>query len=121
MYGFKKAYIGGAMFFTGFMMHYFPMFILGLQGMPRRYYAYLPKFWALNFFEGIGAYIMVPGIALIFFNLFRSFKNTEKVKGNPWGATTLEWKTSSPPPLKNFPEAPVVSGYPYDFTKIGEV
>jgi cytochrome c oxidase subunit I len=69
MYDFKIAYIGGAMLTAGFLMHYFPMFILGLEGMPRRYYTYLPRFWAWNFFEGIGAYIMVrawPSFLLIF-------------------------------------------------------
>ncbi len=117
MYDFKKAYIGGWMLLAGFLMHYFPMFILGMEGMPRRYYTYLPRFWPLNFFEGIGAWIMVPGLALLFYNLFRSLKGPRDAEDDPWGATTLEWFTSSPPPLENFGTEPEVPEYPYDFTR----
>lgn len=118
LYDYKKAYIGGTLFITGFLMHYFPMFILGLKGMPRRYYTYLPELWPLNFFEGIGAYIMIAGLALVFFNLFRSFRRTEAVGDDPWGATTLEWRTSSPPPLENFVSEPEVGAFPYDFPEL---
>jgi cytochrome c oxidase subunit 1 len=115
MYNFKRAYFGGWMLFVGFMMHFFPMFILGLNGMPRRYHTYLPEFWPLNFFEGIGAFILVAGLALVIFNLLYSFKTAEKMTDDPWSGTTLEWQTSSPPPLNNFTKEPVVSAFPYDF------
>jgi cytochrome c oxidase subunit 1 len=117
MYDFKKAYAGCGMLAVGFMMHYFPMFILGLEGMPRRYYTYLPRYWALNFFGGIGAYIMVAGIALLFINLFMSFRRPDNAPPDPWGGTTLEWSVPSPPPLRNFIEEPVVGPHPYDFTE----
>ena len=118
MYDYKKAYIGATLLTAGFVMHYFPMFILGMQGMPRRYYTYLPELWPLNFFEGVGAYIMVSGLALIFFNLFRGLRKGGRAAGDPWGATTLEWRTSSPPPLENFVTEPEVSAYPYDFPEL---
>lgn len=118
MYDYKKAYLGATLFTAGFIMHYFPMFILGLKGMPRRYYTYLPELQPLNFFEGIGAYIMVSGLVLIFFNLFRSLRKGEKAADDPWGATTLEWRTSSPPPLENFVKEPEISAYPYDFPEL---
>ncbi len=118
MYDFKKAYVGAALLTTGFVMNYFPMFILGMQGMPRRYYTYLPELRPLNFFAGIGAYIMLSGLALIFFNLFRSFRGARKAADDPWGATTLEWRTSSPPPLENFVAEPEISAYPYDFPEL---
>ena len=118
MYDFKKAYIGATLLTAGFLLHYFPMFILGLKGMPRRYYTYLPELQPLNFFEGIGAYIMVSGLALLFFNLFRSFRGPRLAVDDPWGATTLEWRTSSPPPLENFTKDPEVAAYPYDFAEL---
>ncbi len=118
MYDFKKAYIGCSMLAVGFMAHYFPMLILGLKGMPRRYYTYLPELWPLNFFEGIGAYIMVAGIALIFYNLISSFKKAPSAAADPWGCTTLEWSIPSPPAHENFTAPPPLADYPYDFTKL---
>ena len=119
MYGFRKAYLGAVLLTVGFLVHYFPMFILGLKGMPRRYYTYLPELQPLNFLSGIGAYIMVPGIALIIVNLLLSLRTPRTAADDPWGGTTLEWKVPSPPPLKNFPREPVVPSYPYDFTDGG--
>ena len=114
LYNFRAAYIGGAMLFAGFLMHYFPMFILGLEGMPRRYYAYLPRFWWWNFFEGIGAWIMVPGMAVLLVNLLGGLRRPASAPADPWGATTLEWSVPSPPPLENFAGEPAVAAYPYD-------
>ena len=118
MYNFKNAYIAAILMTTGFMLHYIPMFIVGFQGMPRRYYNYLPEFAFGNFFAGIGAYIMVAGFGFMFINLLRSLKNGEKAPGDPWGATTLEWTIPSPPPLHNFEKSPEVMAYPYDFSNI---
>ncbi len=120
MYDFKKAYIGIIMLTSGFIMHYLPMFILGLQGMPRRYYTYLPEFQPLNFLAGIGAYIMVAGLVLIIVNLLLSFRRAADAPDDPWGGTTLEWFTSSPPPVENFIQEPRVSVYPYDFKEKAE-
>lgn len=116
MYSFKRAYAGAILLTMGFMMHYTPMFILGMQGMPRRYYTYLPQFQPMNFFAGIGAFIMVAGIFLVLINLLYSLRHGEAARSNPWGGTTLEWATSSPPPLRNFTGEPALGDYPYDFT-----
>ncbi len=118
MYDFKKAYIGSVLAAVGFLFHYVPMFILGLQGMPRRYYDYLPKYETGNFLAGFGAIILVAGILLMFINLFMSFKKRVPAPANPWGGTTLEWKVPSPPPLHNFTETPEIMSFPYDFTAI---
>lgn len=115
MYDFKKAYIGIFMMTTGFIMHYLPMFILGMKGMPRRYYTYLPELQPMNFFAGIGAYIMIAGILLIIINLVMSFKRAGDAPADPWGGTTLEWTVASPPPVQNFTKEPVVADYPYDY------
>jgi cytochrome c oxidase subunit I len=118
MYNFSRAYWAAGLTSAGFIVHYTPMFILGLMGMPRRYYDYMPKFENLNTIAGVGAYIMVAGILLMFVNLFLSFKNKPAAGADPWGGTTLEWSIPSPPPLVNFEAAPQVMEYPYDFSKI---
>jgi cytochrome c oxidase subunit 1 len=120
MYDFKKAYAAAIMLTTGFVVHYMPMFVLGLQGMPRRYYDYLPQFEGGNFISGLGAYLMAFAIALMFYNLFASLRKGERAPGDPWGGTTLEWTLPSPPSPHNFEEQPAVKSYPYDFTDVVE-
>lgn len=117
MYNFFTAYLAIGLTTLGFMVHYTIMFVLGMQGMPRRYYDYLPQFEAANFWAGIGAYVMVLGIILMFVNLFISLRFGKKASGDPWGGTTLEWQTPSPPPLRNFIAEPVIPEFPYDFTR----
>jgi cytochrome c oxidase subunit 1 len=118
MYDFKKAYIAAFLITTGFVVHYIPMFVLGMQGMPRRYYDYLPKYETGNFISGIGGYLMLLGIGLMLYNLSASFKRKEAAGSDPWGGTTLEWSVPSPPPLQNFLKTPKVKAFPYDFTDV---
>jgi cytochrome c oxidase subunit 1 len=113
MYGrmYKKtpAIIGWAFFFIGFNILYFPMFILGMQGMPRRYYDYLDRFTTLNAISTIGSWILVVGLIIIIVNLIRAARSGEKVTtDNPWEGRTLEWTVNSPPTLENFDEIPVI-------------
>jgi len=118
MYNFKNAYISAVLLTVGFVLHYIPMLILGLQGMPRRYYNYLPQFEAGNYFAGIGAFLMVAGIAFMFINLLQGLLKGERALADPWGGTTLEWAIPSPPPLHNFADPPRVKSYPYDFSDV---
>ncbi|MCF8113140.1 MAG: cbb3-type cytochrome c oxidase subunit I [Desulfotignum sp.] len=118
MYDFKKAYIAAIFVTGGFMFHYVPMFILGLQGMPRRYFDYLPQYAPGNFFAGFGALFMIAGIGLMMVNLFASLARQRTVPPDPWGGVTLEWTVPSPPPLHNFEKDPDIPDYPYDFSKI---
>jgi cytochrome c oxidase subunit I len=118
MYDFKKAYIGSMLATVGFIFHYVPMLILGLQGMPRRYYDYVPQFETGNFLAGFGGILMVAGILLMFTNLWLSFRVRVKAPSDPWGGTTLEWQIPSPPPLHNFVHEPKVLDYPYDFSDV---
>jgi len=118
LYDFKKAYVAAILLTTGFMIHYMPMFVLGLQGMPRRYYDYLPQFQAGNFFSSFGAYMIMAAIFLMFYNLIASLKKGERAPSDPWGGTTLEWSLPSPPPTHNFESEPTVKDYPYDFTDV---
>jgi cytochrome c oxidase subunit 1 len=120
MYDFKKAYVAAILLTAGFMVHYVPMFILGLEGMPRRYYDYLPRFEMWNFVASFGAYMMVAAIALMFYNLLSSLRKGERAPSDPWGGTTLEWSLPSPPPAHNFQGEPSAKSYPYDFTEIVE-
>jgi cytochrome c oxidase subunit 1 len=92
-----------------------PMFVLGMMGMPRRYYDYLPRFETGNFLAGIGAAVMFAGLALVMLNLLHGLWKGERATAAPWGGTTLEWMVPSPPPLHNFVGEPVIPDYPYDF------
>lgn len=118
MYNFKRAYIAASLATVGFIFHYIPMFIVGIQGMPRRYYDYLPQFEAGNFLAGFGGFLMVAAIFLMFYNLLISFKEKKVASDDPWGGTTLEWSVPSPPPLHNFVKEPEVKSYPYDFSDV---
>ena len=115
MYNEKLARLAWIFLFTGFNTLYFPMFILGWQGMPRRYYDYLPKFQGLNIVSTVGSWILVIGLIILFTNLLRSARKGAVSGPNPWGGTTLEWQIPSPPPLENFEEIPVISQGPYSY------
>ena len=98
--------------FVGFNLTFFPMHVLGLQGMPRRVYTYQPEMgWgAINLFVSVSALILVCGFLLFFFDVIRSLSRGEPASDNPWDAPTLEWSTPSPPPAFNFLHIPVVQG-----------
>lgn len=98
--------------FVGFNLTFFPMHILGLQGMPRRIYTYQPDMpWhGLNLFVSGCALILTAGFLVFFVDAIRSARRGEPAGDNPWDAPTLEWATSSPPPSYNFAFIPVVEG-----------
>lgn len=98
--------------FVGFNLGFFPMHVAGLLGMPRRVYTYEGGIgWsAVNLIETIGVTILALGILVFFVNLIRSRRHGERAGGDPWDANTLEWATSSPPPVYNFRAIPVVHG-----------
>ncbi|BBM87004.1 cytochrome c oxidase subunit I [Candidatus Uabimicrobium amorphum] len=115
MYNEAVAVVAWALIFVGFNVLYFPMFILGWNGMPRRYYDYLPEFQYWHVVSTIGSWILALGIFMMLFNLIRGITSGEKAEDNPWGASTLEWTVPSPPPLLNFLEPPHVTHGAYDF------
>jgi cytochrome c oxidase subunit I len=114
-YAEKPAIVAWALMFVGFNITYFTMMVLGMEGMPRRYYDYLPEFATLNMVSTIGSWILVGGLALMLVNLFRGLFKGEPIGRNPWRAATLEWTVPTPPPTENFEEEPVVTHGPYDF------
>ncbi len=107
--------ISAVLIFTGFNLTFFPQFILGYLGMPRRYHVYPPEFQILNVLSSCGAGILGLAYVLPFTYLLWSLRNGKPAGPNPWDATGLEWTVPSPPPEHNFAEIPVVTGPPYDY------
>jgi cytochrome c oxidase subunit I len=103
--------------FCGFILTFLPQFLLGYQGMPRRYYHYAPEFQVLNVMSSAGASILAVGYALPLIYLIGSLWYGKRAGPNPWGATGLEWQTPSPPPTDNFAVTPVVTSEPYDYSR----
>ena len=101
--------------YIGFNLAFFPQFILGYLGMPRRYHSYPPEFQFLNVLSTAGVSILGVGYLLPAFYLLWSLKWGRTASANPWGATGLEWQTSSPPPKHNFEAPPVVTQEPYAY------
>jgi len=102
MYNRKIAKLGWLILFIGFNILYFPLFVLGWMGMPRRYYDYLPQYHTGHLISTIGSWIVAVALIIIFYNLIRGLLKGEKAPDNPWGGKTLEWQISSPPPEENF-------------------
>jgi cytochrome c oxidase subunit 1 len=101
--------------FVGFNLTFFPQFVLGYLGMPRRYYEYPPEFQVLNVMSTAGASILAVGYVLPLVYLLLSLRLPPSAGPNPWRATGLEWQTSSPPPVHNFDATPVVAHDPYTY------
>lgn len=115
MFSEKAAKTACVIMFIGFNILYFTMFILGLQGMPRRYFQYLPQFRTNHIISTVGSWILAVGLILMFGNLIRSLFKGEKAPMNPWGGKTLEWQIPSPPPAENFETIPVIEHGPYKY------
>jgi cytochrome c oxidase subunit 1 len=119
MYSRALGRFSALMIFIGFNLTYFPQFIIGSRGMPRRYFDYTrllnahPEFTFYQIISTIGGYLFVGGLILVAFTLFRSLFVGKKASANPWKAATLEWQCDSPPPHEN-PSAPAIVGDCYD-------
>ena len=104
--------------FVGFNLTFFPQFILGYMGMPRRYWQYPPEFQVLNVLSTAGSTILAVGYVLPMVYFLWSMRYGKIADDNPWGAAGLEWKTSSPPPTFNFDESPEVTWEAYNYEQI---
>jgi cytochrome c oxidase subunit I len=102
--------------FVGFNLTFFPQFILGYLGMPRRYHAYPEEFQVLNVMSSAGASILGVGYLIPLIYLVWSMRYGRHAPANPWGSTGLEWDTPSPPPTENFAVTPIVRGEPYHYS-----
>ena len=107
--------ISAMLIFVGFNLTFFPQFILGYQGMPRRYASYPEEFQVLNIFSTAGASVLAVGLTLPVIYLVYSLIWGEDAPKNPWRLSGLEWRTKSPPPTFNFEETPVVTWEAYSF------
>jgi cytochrome c oxidase subunit 1 len=103
--------------FVGFNLTFFPQFILGYLGQPRRYHAYAPEFQVLNVMSTAGATVLGVGFLIPLVYLLWSLRYGKLAGNNPWGAKGLEWTTQSPPTTFNFDETPIVTEEAYAYAK----
>jgi cytochrome c oxidase subunit 1 len=115
MYDEKTGQRGAILVFVGLNLTFFPQFIMGSRGMPRRYYNYIPEFQPFHQASTIGAFILGIGFLITTVSLIRSLLKKPDAPANPWGANTLEWTIPSPPTVHNFDRVPVVTEGPYEY------
>jgi cytochrome c oxidase subunit 1 len=118
MYNETWGIIGCAIVFIGFNVTFFTQFILGTQGMPRRYANYVDEFQTLHIISTVGSWLLLIGFVIHFFNFVHSLIAGPKAPPNPWGGLTLEWEAESPPIEHNFHHEPIVKHGPYDFDTV---
>jgi cytochrome c oxidase subunit 1 len=115
MYNQRTIRVAWAHIFIGFNLLYFTMMVLGWLGMPRRYYVYLPEYRPYHLVATAGSWLLATGVFMFFGAFIASLRKGTPAGANPWQAATLEWQTSSPPPVENFAESPTVTTGPYEF------
>ncbi|MGH7137383.1 MAG: cytochrome c oxidase subunit I, partial [Pirellulales bacterium] len=118
MYPEAWARFSAILIFVGFNLTFFPQYVLGYLGMPRRYHVYPEEFQLLNVLSSAGASILAVGYLFPLTYLLWSLRYGRHATPNPWRATGLEWTTSSPPPTQNFFKTPIVTDEPYDYPKL---
>ncbi len=101
--------------FIGFNVTFFPQFVLGALGMPRRYFDYLPAYESLNKISTVGSWLIAAGFLISLYVILDSLFRGKPAPANPWGAKTLEWTIPSPPPHSNFDVDPIVTAGPYEY------
>ena len=116
MYNIKVAKVAFWILFIGFNTLYFPMFVMGWLGMPRRYYDYLPQYQPYHIISTVGSWILITGLIIMFANLIKSLRSGPVVKeNNIWGGETLEWTIATPPTHENFEHIPIITEAPYEY------
>jgi cytochrome c oxidase subunit 1 len=115
MYPDGWARLSAAIIFIGFNLTFFPQYMLGYLGMPRRYAVYAPEFQVLNVMSSAGASILGVGYLIPLVYMVWSMRYGPVAGPNPWGAKGLEWQTPSPPPTENFEETPKVTEEAYAY------
>jgi cytochrome c oxidase subunit 1 len=115
MYNEMGAILSWVFIFVGFNVTFFPQFILGAKGMPRRYFDYIPEYENLNKISTMGSWLITIGFLIGLYTMIRGLTSGAKAPANPWGAKTLEWQAESPPIMHNFEHEPVVTEGPYEY------
>ncbi|HEX4808780.1 MAG TPA: cytochrome c oxidase subunit I [Bryobacteraceae bacterium] len=121
MYSEVWSKVSAVLIFAGFNLTFFPQFILGYLGMPRRYHAYPPEFQTLNVLSSAGATVLAVGYILPVFYFLWSLKHGKPAGNNPWEAAGLEWQIPSPPATHNFDKIPTVVEEAYNYGPVEEV
>jgi cytochrome c oxidase subunit 1 len=112
--------VAALLIFIGFNLTFFPQYLLGMFGMPRRYHVYPEAFQPLHLLSSAGASILAVGYLLPLTYLLLSLRYGPRAAPNPWGAAGLEWTVPSPPPKENFATIPIVDRGPYDYPPPGK-
>lgn len=115
MYNETLARLSFVFIFIGFNVTFFPQFVLGAMGMPRRYFDYIPAYESLNKISTIGSWLIGIGFLIGLWALVEALISGKKAGDNPWGSKTLEWTVQSPPTHYNFEKDPVVTAGPYEY------
>jgi cytochrome c oxidase subunit 1 len=116
MYNEKVAAWAFWLILIGFNLTFFPQFIAGSEGMPRRYWSQLPEFDLWNTLSTVGSWFLAVGFVTVAYNMIKCAKSGPAAGNNPWRALTLEWQSPSPPPHDNFgPVTPTVTQWPYEY------
>lgn len=115
MYPEKWAMVSGVLTFVGFFATFFPQFLLGNGGMPRRYYHYAEQFQALHVISTVGSFVLASALLVALFSLAWGLFYGRYAGPNPWNSRSYEWQTLSPPIPHNFEETPSFPTRPYDY------
>jgi cytochrome c oxidase subunit 1 len=120
MYNERLGQLASLMIFIGFNATFFPQFVMGSKGLPRRYFTYDPQFTELNVLSSVGSFLLAAGFFLAAGYLIQSLFRGRPAPANPWGSATLEWTAPSPPPTENFETEPDVGDHydPYDYKHV---
>ena len=118
LYPERWALLGAAAIGLGFVITFVPQFLLGNAGMPRRYYAYPPRFQTLHVVSTVGSWVLGGGVLVALGTLGVAALRGPRSPANPWGSLSYEWRTASPPPPGNFAADLDTAVGPYDYHRV---
>jgi cytochrome c oxidase subunit 1 len=121
IYSEPAAKFAALLVFVGFNLTFFPQFLVGYLGMPRRYHMYSPEFQVWNVLSTAGATVLACGYLLPMVYLTYSLRRGKRAPADPWGAKGLEWEVPSPPPTENFAITPIVTHGTHQYAPSKEV
>jgi cytochrome c oxidase subunit 1 len=121
LYSERWGLLAAALVSAGFFVTFFPQFLLGNAGMPRRYYDYPPEYQTLHVVSTVGSWVLASGMIITVGYLLWALKSGKRAGKNPWHSASYEWLTRSPPPPHNFDDTPVFATDPYDYTETGRL